>query len=63
MPDKTIRNPIPLNNVQDYVVHYSDKTSSTLQAVGATNAWFMSNLIWPDKKITKIEQDDKKCYW
>jgi hypothetical protein len=53
---KTIRNPMPRDNVTAYTVTFSDGTSKEVKAIGGTNAWFMSRIIWPDGQIAGIEE-------
>jgi hypothetical protein len=53
---KTIRNPMPRDNVAAYTVTFSDGSSKEVKAIGGTNAWFMSQIIWPDARISSIEE-------
>lgn len=53
---KTIRNPIPLNNVRTYLVTFLDGTSTELEAIGGTNAWFMAKNIWSDLQVFNIKE-------
>jgi hypothetical protein len=53
---KTIRNPIPQDNVIVYTVTLSDGSCKEVQAIGGTNAWFMSKNIWPNVQISSIEE-------
>jgi hypothetical protein len=56
MPEKTIRNPVFIDNAKSYCIYYEDDTRKVLGAVGATNAWFISSSLWPDSRIAKIEE-------
>lgn len=64
MSEKTIRNPIALNNVRSYTVYFEDNTAKTIKAVGATNAWFLSGYVWPNGSIVKVEEtfEDESIY-
>jgi hypothetical protein len=53
---KTIRNPMPRDNVRAYTVTLADGSSREVKAIGGTNAWFMSRIIWPDQQIASIEE-------
>lgn len=51
-----IRNPIPLDNVETYAVTFLDGSFEKVKAIGGTNAWFMSRIIWPDAEIVSITE-------
>ncbi len=53
---KTIRNPMPRGNVKAYKVTFSDGSSKEIKAVGGTNAWSMSRIVWPNAQISSIEE-------
>jgi len=47
---------MPRDNVTAYTVTFSDGTSKEVKAIGGTNAWFMSRIIWPDGQIAGIAE-------
>lgn len=53
---KTIRNPIPRDNVRTYVITFLDGTSKEVRAVGGTNAWFMARNIWSELQVFNIKE-------
>lgn len=53
---KTIRNPIPRDNVRTYVITFLDGTSKEVKAVGGTNAWFMAKNIWSDLQVFSVKE-------
>jgi len=53
---KTIRNPMPRDNVRTYMITFSDGSSGEVKAIGGANAWFMSRNIWPNAQILAIEE-------
>jgi len=53
---KTIRNPVPRDNVRSYLITFLDGSSKEVRAVGGTNAWFMAKNIWSDAQVFSVRE-------